>query len=240
MALTNTPLTLGTDGNDRLVSPGGRTEALAGNDFINGSIGDDEIFGNQGFDTLIGNGGADQLHGGRDNDALDGRDGNDFLFGNLGSDILVGGIGDDQCFGGRGADVLSGLAGADFLSGDLGFDVLEGGFGNDTLVLRDETASASFDYLDDFVPGQDKIALTGGLSFADLDIVLFGASGLNYATVREQFARNSALTAVSDESLVLRVRSTGRVVGLLNHRPTPVASVPVTLTPASLTVADFI
>ncbi|NJM63966.1 MAG: calcium-binding protein [Oscillatoriales cyanobacterium RU_3_3] len=242
--LSRNPNAQGTEENDLIndtPNDNRRILGFGGNDRINGYGGNDELFGNTGEDSLNGGLGNDSLYGGRDNDALDGQEDNDLLFGNLGADVLVGNAGNDRIFGGRDSDVLSGLVGADFLSGDLGFDVLIGGFGNDTLVLRDETVTDSFDYLRDFIPGEDKIALGGGLSFADLDILTVGAARIDRAVLRSQFAPwGSNLSDVSNESLVLRVRSTNRVLGILNHRPTNTISATFTLTPNSLGAIDFI
>lgn len=242
------PTILGTETADRLAdsAEGNRLLGLGGNDLINGFGGDDELYGNVGADTLNGGLGSDVLFGGRDNDALDGQEGNDIIYGNLGADILVGNAGNDSLFGGRDNDVLSASAGNDLLSGDLGFDVLIGSFGNDTLVLRDEAETNSFDYLKDFIPGEDKIALSGGLTFADLQILTASAAGIGGSlqqsqALRAQFAPGgSNLSDFSAESLVLRVRSTNRIVGIVNHRPTNTISPVTTLTPASLTAADFV
>ena len=251
MALKNRsqkPTLLGTENGDRLIdsADSNRLLGLGGNDLINGFGGDDELYGNLGADTLNGGLGSDALFGGRDNDALDGQEDNDIIYGNLGADILVGNAGNDSLFGGRDNDVLSASAGNDLLSGDLGFDVLIGSFGNDTLVLRDEVETNSFDYLRDFIPGEDKIALGGGLTFADLDVVTaqsagIGASSQQSQALKAQFAPwGSNLSDFSAESLVLRVRSTNRIIGVLNHRPSNTISPATTLTPASLTAADFV
>ncbi|TAD75280.1 MAG: calcium-binding protein [Oscillatoriales cyanobacterium] len=238
----------GTTGNDRITDTADsrRILALGGDDFVNGFGGNDEIYGNLGADTLNGGLGSDLLFGGRDNDALDGQEENDQIFGNLGADILVGNSGDDSLFGGRDNDVLNGSAGNDLLSGDLGFDVLIGSFGNDTLVVRVDPEANSFDYLRDFIPGEDKIALGGGLIFNDLEITTARSAGLTGSVqqtqaLRSQFAPwGSNLSNVVDESLVLRVRSTGQTLAILNHQPTNTISPAATLTTASLTPADFV
>jgi serralysin len=151
--------------------------SLDGNDAVVGSADSELIFGNLGLDTLSGSGGNDSLLGGRDNDIIGGHEEDDFLAGNIGNDIVDGGAGNDSLFGGQNNDALVGGDGNDTLSGDFGVDALIGGTGQDLLILRaDNTSSlAEFsvgggnaDVLIDFNPLEDRIALTGGLSEANL------------------------------------------------------------------------
>lgn len=210
-----------------------------GNDRIFGRGGNDELFGNLGRDSLDGEGGFDTLYGGKDGDSLDGGLDDDVLFGNAGIDVLIGGRGNDQIFGGRDNDELSGGEGADILSGDLGFDVLNGGSGRDTFIIQDEVATNTVDFLQDFFPGEDKIALPKGLTFANIEVLTFETAGLNPRFVQRQFEPWNAFCGVcagSDLHLALRVKSTNRIIGLVNYSPTT----GVSLTPASLTAADFI
>ena len=93
-----------------------------------------------------GNGSDNLLHGNRGHNELDGLGGNDTLLGGAGADILRGGSGADRLVGGAGADVFV------FAAGD----------GGATL--------AAADMLYDFEDGIDRIALAGGLDFADLTI----------------------------------------------------------------------
>jgi Ca2+-binding RTX toxin-like protein len=234
----------GTEQNDVIndtANDNRRILGLGGDDLIRGYGGNDELYGNPGEDSVNGGLGNDSIYGGRDNDGLGGEEGDDLLFGNLGADVLTGSMGNDQLFGGRDNDYLSGGTGGDFLSGDLGFDILDGGFGNDTLLLRDESATNSFDYLENFIPGEDKIALGGGLSFRDLDILTFRATGLDRTTVRSQFSPwTSNIDLFPEDFLVLRVRSSNRILGLLNNRPSNNLSTGITLRQNSLSAADFI
>ena len=91
-----------------------------------------------------GNGSDNLLRGNRGHNELDGLGGNDTLLGGAGADILRGGSGADRLVGGAGADVFV------FAAGD----------GGATL--------AAADMLYDFEDGIDRIALAGGLDFADL------------------------------------------------------------------------
>ena len=72
------------------------------------------------------------------NNTLDGGDGNDTLRSGIGKDILIGGGGNDRLRGGSNGDVF----------------VLAPNSGTDVIV--------------DFFDRQDRIGLSGGLSFADL------------------------------------------------------------------------
>ena len=101
------------------------------------------------FDLSIdgtGNASDNLLRGNRGHNQLDGLGGNDTLLGGAGADVLQGGTGSDRLVGGAGADVF------DFGAGDGGAGL------------------AAADMLYDFEDGIDRIALTGGLSFADLTI----------------------------------------------------------------------
>ncbi|MCC3415775.1 MAG: calcium-binding protein [Microcoleus sp. PH2017_29_MFU_D_A] len=240
--IANTPNAQGTEGDDviRDTDGGRRTLGLGGNDRIFGRGGNDELFGNLGRDSLDGEGGFDTLYGGKDADSLDGGLDDDILFGNAGTDTVRGGSGNDQIFGGRDNDWLLGGDGEDILSGDLGFDVLTGGSGRDRFIIQDEVATNTVDFLNDFFPGEDKIVLPKGLTFADIEVLTFQAAGLNPVFVERQFEPSpspfNAISSGSDLNLALRVKSTNRIIGLLDRNPTS----GVRLTAASLTAADFI
>jgi serralysin len=154
--------------------------SLDGNDRVVGSSDGELIFGNLGLDTLLGSGGQDSLLGGRDHDVIQGHEDDDVLTGNVGSDIIDGGSGNDSLFGGQNNDALVGGDGSDTLSGDLGIDAISGGTGADVFVLRADNTSSliefasnsgNADLLIDFNPLDDRIALTGGLTEANLSLV---------------------------------------------------------------------
>ena len=75
----------------------------------------------------------------------------------------------------------------------------------------------------------------------EAQVQLLGMYGDVSQALKAQFAPwGSNLSDFSAESLVLRVRSTNRIIGVLNHRPSNTISPATTLTPASLTAADFV
>ena len=235
--LSNNPTAQGTDGDDQIyhTDVGRSTLAFSGNDAVYGGEGADEIFGNAGRDTLTGGGGQDSLHGGRDEDLLWGGLENDVLFGNLGADVLDGDDGNDRLFGGRDNDELNGQNGDDVLAGELGFDVLTGDSfrrGRDTFVLKPE-ADGSYDYINDFVPGEDTFLIQGLPGFSALSITTVTQAGIKPDTARLGFFPNAPL--LFDDDLVIRVQSTGQVLGIVSYLPAG----NTTLKPASLTAQSF-
>ena len=72
----------------------------------------------------------------------------------------------DTIYGGKDNDTLTGGKDHDILYGDLGNDSLIGGSGNDIFVLK---AGYGFDTIGDFNIAEDRIGLTGGLTFSQLD-----------------------------------------------------------------------
>jgi len=153
-----------------------RLEGDAGNDVLSGLDGDDVLFGGTGNDRLLGGAGNDRLDGG-----LDGGDMADYTGAASGVTVNLsiagaqntggGGIdtlaGIEQVHGSSFADLLTGNAGDNALFGGDGDDVLAGGLGGDGLyggaggdVFR-FTKGDGFDLIDDFVPGVDRIDVTG-------------------------------------------------------------------------------
>lgn len=138
-----------------------------GFDLLLGTPSNDTIRGFAGNDTIQGFGGNDQIFGDRDNDLLAGNEGADTLSGGQGSDTIYGGQESDWMFGDRGSDLLV---------GGEGMDILTGGAGDDLFVMdRTSVAStiAQADVITDFGDGNDKIVLTEGMKFSDLNIFVF-------------------------------------------------------------------
>ena len=187
-----------SDRNDRI-------QASSGNDDVRGFGGNDRLLGSGGADRLYGGAGDDMLSGdlfsstllgavGRDNstDLLFGGAGNDFLFGGDGADLLFGQRGDDQLEGGAGRDVLSGGDGNDELFGGAGDDILSGGAGDDIFILG---IGFGRDTIEGFSALSDRINLTGGLSFEQL-----------------QIAQTDTATAITDTQ-------TGQTLAILTETP---------------------
>ena len=151
--LTSTSI-VGSDKNDRIY--GSRVC-----DDLFGGEGDDVIYGGRGIDTLWGEEGDDRLYGGDHNDDLYGGDGDDYLSGGDGRDMLSGGEGVDVLVGGSDTDALDGGDGDDFLIGGTGLDYVHGGDGDDTFLL---TEGEGYDWIRDFVGGEDRIQLRLGMT----------------------------------------------------------------------------
>ena len=138
-----------------------------------------------------GNGGQD-VAGTNGNDYIAGGNGKDILRGRAGADTLLGNNGNDILYGEAGNDILNGGNGTDILYGGLGNDNLTGGNGPDTFVFA---AGEGTDTITDFSSSNDKIGLSGGLSFGALSFsgnnILFGnevlatLTGVNTTTLTQ-------------------------------------------------------
>ncbi|MDC0834910.1 hypothetical protein AY599_12550 [Leptolyngbya valderiana BDU 20041] len=153
--------------------------ALGGDDTVSGGLSDDVLAGNAGLDILSGDEGNDLIVAGRDEDTVRGGVGDDVLSGNIGLDLVFGDEGNDLLLGGQDEDILDGGVGDDTLIGDFGVNGLNGGDGADVFVLRTDVARTDpsrseiggqipADVIIDFQTGIDKIALTEGLTEANL------------------------------------------------------------------------
>ncbi|MBU8542500.1 MULTISPECIES: M10 family metallopeptidase [Roseomonadaceae] len=147
-----------------------------GNDLLEGRAGDDVLDGGAGADTMIGGTGHDRYRVDHAGDVVLERagEGVDTLVGAISRTVLpdavdvlllgsgaVTGIGNDLAnllVGNALANRLEGGAGADMLEGRGGNDTLLGGAGADIFLLR---PGDGFDRIEDFLPGTDRLALTG-------------------------------------------------------------------------------
>ncbi len=148
-----------------------------GNDLVRGGQNDDQLYGDKGDDTVFGDldndtvfggEGADLLFGNEGDDVLNGNEGNDSVFGGQGKDLVRGGQGNDSLFGDRGSDTLFGDLGADTLTGDS-----QGEVNTDIFVFGKGMGGptrADADIVTDWQHCIDLISLTGGLSYADINI----------------------------------------------------------------------
>jgi parallel beta-helix repeat protein len=182
----------GNDGADTL-------DGGTGNDKLMGGAGTDRLFYGSGVDTLDGGAGFDTVDFSKASGAvtvnmaatgfeasaggvaiadfvsIEGVKGTswaDLITGNQYKNSLDGGGGKDTLDGGAGDDTLAGGGGNDRLTGGAGNDLLTGGSGSDVFVLE---AGGGSDTITDFTKKQDKIAVAGATSFADLTITQVGA-----------------------------------------------------------------
>jgi uncharacterized membrane protein (UPF0127 family) len=140
---------------------------------IGGTFGFDFLLGTPGSDTMRGFAGNDTIQGLAGNDLIFGDRDNDSIVGNEGADTLFGGQGSDTIYGGQGEDGINGDRGNDLLIGGEGKDILTGGAGDDLFVIESTSAAstvAQADIITDFGSGNDKIVLTEGIKFSDLNI----------------------------------------------------------------------
>ncbi|WP_445244755.1 DUF192 domain-containing protein [Microcoleus sp. OTE_8_concoct_300] len=163
-----------------------------GFDFLLGTLSNDTMRGFAGNDTIQGLGGNDRIFGDRENDLLAGDEGADTLSGGQGSDTIYGGQGEDGIFGDRGHDLLIGGEGKDILTGGAGEDLF--------IIERTSTASTitEADIITDFGNGNDKIVLTEGMKFSDLEL------------------------SVADNQTVMKDKNSGKYLGVVagNHNLT--------------------
>lgn len=199
----------GTNGDDQLLlyRESQTFSGLDGNDFLR-AIDDTVSYfinGNMGNDFVWGGAGNDTLYGGQGSDEVIGEEGDDIINGNKGADYVFGGDGNDQVSGGRGADSVAGGNGNDTLIGGLGNDILVDGDGVDVFVFGttpNPSVIEERDVIQEFSLGEDKIGLTGGLSFADLQfgvdrghkIITYTANGVHH-TIEFSFSVFGDFTA---------------------------------------------
>ena len=156
-----------------------------GFDFLLGTLSNDTMRGFAGNDTIQGLGGNDRIFGDRENDLLAADEGADTVSGGQGSDTIYGGQGDDEIFCDRGHDLLIGGEGRDILTGGAGEDLF--------MMERTSTASTitEADIITDFGNGNDKIVLTEGMKFSDLEL------------------------SVADNQTVMKDKNSGKYLGVI-------------------------
>jgi len=165
---------------------------------IDGTFGFDFLLGTPGNDTMRGFAGNDTIQGLGGNDLIFGDRDNDLLAGNEGADTLSGGQGSDTIYGGQGDDWINGDRGNDLLIGGEGKDILTGGAGDDLFVIESTSAASAIaqaDVITDFGNGNDKIVLTEGIKFSNLDI------------------------SVSENQTVIKDKNSGNYLGVVLGKP---------------------
>ena len=143
---------------------------------IGGTFGFDFLLGTPSSDTIRGFSGNDTIQGLAGNDLIFGDRDNDLLAGNEGADTLFGGLSNDTIYGGQESDWINGDRGSDLLIGGEGKDILTGGAGDDLFVIDTTSATSNIteaDVITDFGSGNDKIVLTDGMKFSDLELSVF-------------------------------------------------------------------
>lgn len=153
-----------------------------------------DITGTPNADLLVGTPNPDRLLADAGDDAIAGNQGSDTLQGHMGQDLLYGGQDSDFIYGGQGNDTLYGDKGGDRLSGDLGSDLLIGGAGEDTFIFSQPSPEhpSQGDWILDFEDTQDRIHLTGGLTYDRLSIA-FGTHNLTSTTVLQDLLTGQTL-----------------------------------------------
>lgn len=106
---------------------------------------------------------------------INGTGNSDSLFGTANGDFITSGAGNDFLAGSSGNDVLIAGSGNDIVIGGSGNDILVGGAGNDIFFLG---VGEGQDNILDFQVGSDLIALSGGLSFGQLNFIQSGSDTL--------------------------------------------------------------
>lgn len=155
--------------------PGLILEGTSGDDLIDLSQGVNESIGRDN-DTINGGDGNDTILSGTGNDTVGGDAGNDILNCGLGNDFLNGGTGVDLLIGDRGNDILNGGDDNDKIDGGIGRDRIEASLGDDRITLGkgkdicEVIRGIGVIKINDFRDRQDKIDLTVGIKFRDLDI----------------------------------------------------------------------
>lgn len=175
----------GGAGNDNLY-------ASEGNNRLYGGEGNDNLYAGAGNDTIYGNAGNDKIYAGEGNNLILAGDGNDLVYTGAGNDEILGGAGNDSLYAGEGANLINGGDGNDLINAGAGNDTIYGGTGNNTINAGEGSNvifSIGTDVInagsggDRFVLGagsgvatinrfglNDRIQLTGGLTFADLTV----------------------------------------------------------------------
>lgn len=108
--------------------------------------------------VIKGNARDNNLTGTSGNDEILGFNGDDKLLGGPGNDTLNGGKGDDKLYGGKGNDVLYAGGGKDSATGNEGRDTFALSKGQGYITIKD------------FDNGEDRLGLTGNLTFKSLKI----------------------------------------------------------------------
>ncbi|MCT7956529.1 SGNH/GDSL hydrolase family protein [Laspinema palackyanum] len=211
----NTPVTVESED---AIAGDSNNDLLLGDpedDLLIGDLGNDTIYGGTGNNTLFGGTGHLSVEDWEGQDLLVGGPGEDLIFGNQADDTLYGGDGNDTLYGGKDSDRLYGNRGNDLLFGDLGSDTLWGGEGQNRFQIGRRFDVPGFlstggptlddaDWIMDFTPGQDLIALLGGLTFDELNIFAGTGENAGDAIIQDTITQEylAILKNISPEAIV--------------------------------------
>lgn len=159
---------------------------------IRGTAGDDTLYGTNGDDIISGLGGNNIIYAGEGNNTIYAADGNNTIYVGAGNDRITTGNGNNQIYAGEGVNTVNTGSGNDLIYAGAGNDVINAGVGNNTIYAgegNNTITSSGIDTIfalsgsDRFILGQgagiatiikfdesDRITLTGGLTFSNLNI----------------------------------------------------------------------
>ncbi len=162
------------------------------NSGIQGTAGDDTLYGTNGDDIISALGGNNIIYAGEGNNTIFAADGNNTVYVGAGNDRITTGNGNNKIYAGEGVNTVNTGSGDDLIYAGAGNDVINAGVGNNTIFAgegNNTITSTGVDTIfagsgsDRFILGQgtgiatiikfdesDRITLTGGLTFSNLNI----------------------------------------------------------------------
>jgi Ca2+-binding RTX toxin-like protein len=123
---------------------------------IQGGVEDDTLYGTDNDDTIYDLGGNNTIYAGEGNNTIYARDGNNTIFAGAGDDIINAGVGNNIIFALEGNNTIT----------SSGVDTIFALNGSDRFILGEGAGVATIIKFDE----SDRITLTGGLTFSNLNI----------------------------------------------------------------------
>ncbi|MBW4570438.1 MAG: phytase [Tolypothrix carrinoi HA7290-LM1] len=131
---------------------------------IQGGVVNDTLYGTDNDDTIYDLGGNNTIYAGEGNNIIYARNGNNTIYAGAGNDIINAGVGNNIIFALEGNNTIT----------SSGVDTIFAGSGSDRFILGEGAGIATivkFDESDAYGnPKRDRITLTGGLTFSNLNI----------------------------------------------------------------------
>ena len=159
---------------------------------IQGGVQDDTLYGTDNDDTIYDLGGNNTIYAGEGNNTIYARNGNNTIYAGAGNDIIKAGNGNNKIFAGEQVNTITTGSGDDLIYAGAGNDVIKAGLGNNIILAgegNNTITSSGVDTIfalsgsDRFILGEgagvatiikfdesDRITLTGGLTFSNLNI----------------------------------------------------------------------